>query len=83
MAWHGMTLCQTDLDKKVECLNRVLDIDPSNLKATRLLKYIQQKNPNRINDFALEPELRKNNISKPAKVVILQIIDISNNWRGL
>lgn len=46
LAWYGLALCLTDMDKKIYCLQRTLSLDSSNQKAWQLLEKLQSmENP--------------------------------------
>jgi len=46
-AWYGLAVCLNDQDRKVDCLHKVLEINPEHQKAKQLLERLDTKvNPN-------------------------------------
>jgi tetratricopeptide (TPR) repeat protein len=44
-AWYGLALCLDEVDKKVYCLEKVLEINPNHAKASKALDRIANLNP--------------------------------------
>jgi hypothetical protein len=41
VAWYGLSLCLADPDKKIYCLKRVVNLDPTHKKAQQLLEQLE------------------------------------------
>lgn len=45
VAWYGLALCVDESDKKIYCLKKVLNLDPTHKKAQQLLEKLQPAQP--------------------------------------